>query len=165
MLMLFAYIVLVITYLIYENDLSSYQSWKFISFITPIVLVVSFAMLISLVKNIWYAAPLLMGLCLNPFSYLSVANNSANYVTAEMVSLSEHPYLKSNTSVNFSTSPGWQNMMLSIMTEKIEINTVAADLWMKEPEPGSPTVLLRSQADGIPVEPLVGQFVIFIPNK
>lgn len=164
-LMLFAYIVLVITYLIYENDLSSYQSWKFISFITPIVLVVSFAMLVSLVKKIWYAAPLLLGLCLNPFSYLSVANNSANYVTAEMVSLSEHPYLKSFTSVNFSTSPGWQNMMLSIMTEGIEINTVAADLWMKEPDQGAPTVLLRSQADGIPVEPLVGQFVISIPNK
>lgn len=164
-LILFANIVLVIAYLIYDNDLSSYQSWKFISFFTPIILIISLAMLITVVKKFWYVAPLWLGLGLNPLSYLGVANNSTSYVTTEMIALSEHPYLKSFTRINFSTSPGWQNMMLSIMTEGTEINTVAADLWMKSPDPSSPTVLLRSQADGILVEPLVGQFVISIPNK
>jgi hypothetical protein len=82
-----------------------------------------------------------------------------------MVDLSEMVYLNSFTKLNMNTSPYWENMMLSVMTEGAEINPIASDLWKNAPDYGIPTVMLRSEAEDFVTEPLVGPYVLYIPNK
>ena len=158
-------LVVVGTFLFYKSDISSYQSWKFAAFFTPIILAIIFAMVaISSVKSIWLL-PIGLSVITIPLTYLNRASVSTSYLSTEMVDLSEMVYLNSFTKLNMNTSPYWENMMLSVMTEGAEINPIASDLWKNAPDYGIPTVMLRSEAEDFVTEPLVGPYVLYIPNK
>ena len=158
-------LVVVGAFLFYKSDISSYQSWKFAAFFTPIILAIIFSMVaISSVKSIWLL-PIGLSVIIIPLTYLNRASVSTSYLSAEMVHLSELGYLKSFKKLNMNTAPYWENMMLSVMTDGTEINPIASDLWKNAPDYGVPTVMLRSEAEDVVTEPLVGPYVLYLPNK
>ncbi|MEI6096307.1 MAG: hypothetical protein WCR08_12765 [Gammaproteobacteria bacterium] len=164
-IILFTNLVVVGAFLLYKSDTSSYQSWKFASYFTPIILAIIFAMIASSsVKSIWLL-PIGLSIITIPLTYLNRASGSTSYLSTEMVHLSELDYLKSFKKLNISASPYWENMMLSVMIDGAEINPIASDLWKNSPDYGIPTVMLRSEAEDLVTEPLVGPYVLYIPNK
>ena len=164
-IILFTNLVVVGAFLLYKSDTSSYQSWKFASYFTPIILAIIFAMIaISSVKSIWLL-PIGLSIITIPLTYLNRASESTSYLSREMVHLSELDYLKSFKKLNMNASPYWENMMLSVMIDGAEINPIASDLWKNAPDYGIPTVMLRSEAEDLVTEPLVGPYVLYIPNK
>jgi hypothetical protein len=131
-----------------ENSFSDYQSWKLLSFFIPVVLALAIPLLIPPKVN--DISPTSFGAIVILIVFLGYTHNekleiSTTYPTKSMQQVVDSSLLKDAKDLNVDLSPGWENMLMSVMLNGKRIYPIAQDLWQTQPSPKSCTLV--SNAD------------------
>jgi hypothetical protein len=130
------------------DSFSDYQSWKLLSFFIPIILALAIPLLIPRKGN--DISPTSFGAIVILIIFLGYTHNekleiSTTYPTKSMQQVVDSSLLKDAKDLNVDLSPGWENMLMSVMLNGKRIYPIAQDLWQTQPSPKSCTLV--SNAD------------------
>ena len=130
------------------NSFSDYQSWKLLSFFIPIVLALAIPLLIP--RKADDISPISFGAIVILILFLGYTHNekleiSTTYPTKSMQQVVDSSLLKDAKELNVDLSPGWENMLMSVMLNGKRIYPTAKDLWQTQPSRESCTLV--SNAD------------------